>query len=164
MSMPAQNPGRSRQDYSTPPELLLAIKDYLWINHFSIDLAASDANKVAPLFYDEATNALADEHPWCVDENDGGWAYANPPYFNIRPWVEKAYHEATNHGAQIAMLVPASTGSNWWADWVHDKANVLLMQGRVRFVGASGPYPKDTVILLYAPHIKGGYTLWDWKA
>ena len=158
--MPAQKPGKSRQDYCSPPELLTALKRKLGILYFDIDLAASGENTVAEGFYTEKENALV--QPWGVLA--GGWGYCNPPYANIKPWVEKAYYETDIHGAQTAMLVPASVGANWWQDWVHHHAYVLFMNGRVTFVGETTGYPKDTAILLYSPMTigDGGYSVWNW--
>jgi hypothetical protein len=112
-------------------------------------------------YYDEAMDSLADHNSWKV--TTGGWAFCNPPYGDIRPWVEKAYTESQD-GAQIAMLVPASVGSNWWRDWVEDVAYTIFLNGRITFVGASAPYPKDCAILLYAKYLHGGHVYWRWTA
>lgn len=153
---PRQRPGLSKQDYQTPPEYIKALEDRLQ-DELSFDLAASASNTVAPRYYDEYDDSLIQSwNEWY------GWLYCNPPYSAIGPWVQKAWFEA-QLGAQVAMLVPASTGSNWWRDWVDGKAHVLLMNGRVQFVGADGPYPKDTVTLLYTPYVHGGYEVWSWK-
>ena len=81
---------------------------------------------------------------------------------NISPWAEKAWTEAQN-GAHVAMLVPASTGSNWWRTHVDGKAYITFLNGRVTFVGHSSPYPKDLALLLYAPFLSGGSTVWRWR-
>ena len=149
------NRGGSRQDYQTPPEFIEAVCRRLAISTFTWDLAASDANKQAPFFYTQEQNSLVQDWDAC-----GGWLWCNPPYSNIAPWVEKA---ANSVESNIAMLVPASVGSNWWLDYVHDKAHVLLLNGRITFVGAKDPYPKDCALLLYTPFIEGGYEVWSWK-
>lgn len=159
--MPQQRPGRSKQDYQTPPEFIAALKLRLAIDNFSIDLAATVENRVALFHYDEGMDALADRNSW--NPAPGGWAFLNPPYSNIAPWVAKAYREGGAFGAHIAMLVPASTGANWWRDYVHRKAHVLFLNGRLTFVGATGPYPKDCALLLYTPHTRGGYEVWHWS-
>ena len=158
--MPIQKPGRSKQDYGTPPELLAAIKRRLGIGQFDIDLAASAENAVCVNYYDEAMDALADRNPWKVTQ--GGWAFCNPPYSHIEPWVTKAVREA-DAGAHIAMLLPASTGSNWWAAWVEGYAYTLFLNGRVTFVGCSAPYPKDSALILYTPQFFLGHEIWFWE-
>ena len=47
------------------------------------------------------------------------------------------------------MLVPAGVGSNWWKAWVHHKAYVFLLNGRITFVGQPTCYPKDCCLLYY---------------
>lgn len=161
MAEPKHNKGKSKQDFQTPPEFLDALKSHLDIDEFTIDLAASADNKIAPLYYDIANSALVPDHPWQVPDRKG-WAFCNPPFANIAPWVEKASFEA-QEGAQIAMLLPASVGANWWADWVHNIAHVLLLNGRIQFVGATDAYPRDCAILLYSRLIPAGYSVWAWK-
>lgn len=153
--MPAQKPGRSKQDYCTPKEFLEAVCDRFVIEQFVLDVAASADNAIAPNYYDEADDGL--KQVWWAD----GWTWCNPPYANIRPWVEKAWNESLA-GAQVAMLIPASVGANWWRDWVHDKAHVWFLNGRLSFDGIA-PYPKDLALLIYTPHVKGGYRVWDWR-
>lgn len=157
--VPAQKPGRSKQDYGTPPAFLSAVKRRFGLKEFAIDLAASQENAVAPLFYTEVENAL--KQPWRTRSREMGWC--NPPFANIQPWVEKAYAES-KIGARVAMLVPAGVGSNWWRDWVHGKAFVLLLNGRITFVGETQPYPKDCCLLLYGPDVSPGYDVWSWTA
>ena len=154
--MPQQKPGRSKQDYCTPPEFLAALKKKLSIQEFDWDLAASKENTVAKFYYTEEQNSLI--RPW----NVGGWAFCNPPYKHIEPWVEKAVGESEN-GAQIAMLLPAGVGSNWWNYFVHDLAHVLFLNGRITFVGKEDCYPKDSAILLYTHYIHSGYETWTWR-
>lgn len=156
-TMPRQRPGRSKQDYQTPPAFLDAVKRRLNIMEFGIDLAASDENAVASLYYTEEADALS--MPW---GQGGNWAWCNPPFGHIGPWVEKATKEV-QQGAHIALLVPAAVGSKWWAYWVHNEAHVLLLRPRLTFVGCTAPYPKDCALLLYTPFIKGGYDTWRWK-
>jgi phage N-6-adenine-methyltransferase len=157
--MPIQKPGRSKQDYQTPPEFLAAVKKRLHTNVFGWDLAASKENTACEFgWYDEEQDSL--KQNWHEIQN--GWMWLNPPFSNIAPWVYKASDEAWK-GAFIAMLVPASVGANWWRDFVHDDAHVLFLNGRLTFVGAEGPYPKDCALLLYQPAIQGGYDTWNWK-
>lgn len=156
--MPAQQPGKSRQDYGTPPEFVRALEKRLGIVGFSIDLAATKENSLAPHYFDEGVDSL--KQPW---GSAPAWNFCNPPYGDIGPWVKKAFHESINNSAQIAMLVPASVGSNWWSEWVHYYAYVTFVRPRLTFMGAEDPYPKDLAVLLYAPYLDGGSCVWRWK-
>jgi len=157
MMMPRQKPGQSKQDYRTPENFLKALKERLGIKEFDIDLAADKDNAVAPRFYDEEIDSLTQK--WKVGD---GWAFCNPPYHNLSFWTHKAMIESLAFYAKIAMLVPASVGSNWWRDSVNGKAYVLFLNGRITFVGCEDPYPKDCAVLIYEPFLRGGYSVWTW--
>jgi phage N-6-adenine-methyltransferase len=156
-TMPIQKPGRSKQDYGTPPIFLGAVRDLLGIEQFGMDLAASDVNRVCEPYYTEEINALDPDSSWLAEN----WCWLNPPYADINPWVQKAY-EQSQQGARIAVLVPLSI-ANWWVNWVHEKATVMMLHGRITFVGETKPYPKDCALLLYDLEQPRVYNVWSWK-
>jgi phage N-6-adenine-methyltransferase len=165
---PKQKPGKSKQDYQTPIEFLDAARAFLGIKDFDIDLAASAANAVTSRFYDETMNSLV--QPWKVGD---GWNWLNPPFAHIKPWVERAFTMSLL-GAKTAVLVPAGVGANWWRDWVHNKAYVLFLNGRITFGGTTpnpktgkpDAYPKDCALLLYDTRLDNQltnhYGIWQW--
>lgn len=176
MTMPVQRPGKSKQNYQTPIELLKAIKLRFKIDEFAWDLAADKENTVVPTFfpgqsqleqkryYNEADDSLTQS--W----TKGGWNWCNPPYADIEPWVAKAAREA-QAGAQTVMLVPASVGSNYWRIWVEPYAYQSFLNGRLCFIpdwqaqGFKSPplYPKDCALLLYTPWGFIGHEIWNWR-
>lgn len=99
---------------------------------FSIDVAASEDNAKLPRYYDREDDGLAQS--W-----EGERVWCNPPYSDIRPWVEKAWAEDAE---LVAMLLPANrTEQGWWQDLVEpyrDRAGSPLttefIRGRLRFV------------------------------
>lgn len=158
---PPQKPGRSKQDYGTPPEFLSAVKRRLGIKRFDCDLAASAENAVVRnCYYTKSDDALR-LRSWLVA---GGWNWLNPPYSNIAPWVKRACLERDTRGVQTAVLIPAAVGSNWWRDWVHEKARVRFLNPRLTFVGCKDPYPKDCALLLYDDADSSDfYDVWTWR-
>ena len=162
---PKQKPGRSKQDYRTPPEFLAAVKAKFGIDEFDWDLAATrdfdsmTDTSVSERCFTESDDALADDSIWPAN---GGWNWLNPPYAHIAPWVKKAWESLSERGAHTLMLVPAGVGANWWRDWVHDKAFVYLLNGRISFDG-NAPYPKDCVLLAYGhSDPESMYDVWTW--
>lgn len=100
---------------------------------FTLDAAAAAHNHKLPRFYSEEDNGL--EASWA-----GERVYCNPPYSDIRPWLEKAWAET---GAPlIVMLLPANrTEQGWWQDLVEDRRDradsplrVEFCRGRWRFL------------------------------
>jgi phage N-6-adenine-methyltransferase len=167
---PTQKPGKSETVVRTPRVFLDAVLRLLDIEEFYRDLAASFGNHVADVFYTKEDNGLVCK--WGTYD-DCDWNWLNPPYDDIAPWVHRAC--AKKAGAQTAVLVPASTGSNWWRDYVHQRARVKLLNGRITFddkhgkpvcsqkTGKPTPYPKDLALLLYSSNFKPGYDVWSWK-
>jgi phage N-6-adenine-methyltransferase len=159
---PKQKPGRSKQDYGTPPEFLAAVKKRLRIADFDCDLAATKGNAVTDRYLtvmDDSLSAMTWLRPRALAR---GWNWLNPPFSNIGAWVQKAHQQSLFCGARTAVLIPAAVGSNWWRDHVHQKAGVLFLNPRLTFVGCEDPYPKDCALLLY-DGLHFNYDVWTWK-
>lgn len=119
-------------DRATTPEMFAELAERF--GGFTIDVAASAANTKCERFYSIYDNGLArswaGERVWC-----------NPPYSDIRPWVEKAWIEA-GHAELIVMLLPANrTEQAWWQELVEpfrDRRGlqVEFLAGRPRFIRA----------------------------
>lgn len=147
--------GSSRQDYATPQSFIDAFESRFGKIRF--DLAASIDNFQANSYYSEKDDSLSKD--WSGLTTHGQWAWLNPPFSGIAPWAKKC---AESSRERIAFLVPASVGSNWWREHVHDRAAVLFLNGRLSFDGKN-PYPKDCALCLYSPAIVAGYEVWAWR-
>lgn len=147
MPMPQQKPGRSKQDYRTPPEFIAAVKARFGIVDFDCDLAADDSSALAPVYFTKDDSALA-APTWKLGD---GWNWLNPEFGAIAPFVDRAGGEAISNGTRTLMLVPASVGANWWREHVHGIACVILLNGRLKFVGCKDYYPKDCALLEFSP-------------
>lgn len=92
------------------------------------------------------------------------WCFLNPPYRYIRPWAEKCV-QLKHRGGQVALLVPASVGSHWFAQSVHLEAYVYFLRPRLHFMEhhPEWAYPKDLILALYSPYHAAGYDTWDWR-
>lgn len=161
MRQPKQKPWRSKQNFGTPENFIRAVKARLGITEFMHDFAADATNTKAVRFFDEARDALS--VPWWEEYTLGGWGWLNPPFAKIGPWASRC---ARASGAQIAFLVPAGVGSNWFRDDVDGKALVLMLNGRLAFMPdkPNWLYPKDCILCLYGPAIQPGYEVWNWRA
>ncbi len=155
--MPAQQPGRSKQDYETPPDFLRAVEARYGRLH--VDLAARDDNAKAPRWITPARDSLS--VPWRV-AFPRARAWLNPEYADIEPWAEKCAAETQQPGLWIFLLVPASVGSRWYRQHVHGVALVRPLATRLTFVGADDPYPKDLILAVYG--FGAGFDPWDWQA
>lgn len=99
---------------------------------FTVDVAANKHNAKLLNFYTKKNSGL--DATW-----DGERVYCNPPFSNIRPWVEKAWRE---EGAElVVMLLPANrTEQQFWQELVEpkrDRGGVLTVEflpGRLKFL------------------------------
>jgi phage N-6-adenine-methyltransferase len=156
MTMPAQKPGRSKQDYGTPLAFIKAVEARF--GPIVCDLAASAGNAKAVEYYDEDADSL--EQPWSITFPTG-LLWLNPPFADISPWAEKCALESSKRHGLIAMLTPASIGAVWFAEHVRGKAMVLGLSPRLTFDGASDPYPKDLSLLVFSCGLHG-FDTWRW--
>ena len=73
--------------------------------------------------------------------------FVNPPYSDIRSWIEKAMleHKA---GKIVVLLVPSRTDTRWWHDCAMQASEIRFVRGRLKFGGAKNgaPFPSAVVI------------------
>lgn len=119
-------------DRGTTKEVFKSIEER-W-GPFTLDVAAAPHNAKCDRFFSEGEDGLdrswAGERVWC-----------NPPYSDLRAWVEKAWAEHLD-AEIIAMLLPANrTEQRWWQDLVEPHRDrpgsplrVEFLRGRLRFI------------------------------
>lgn len=111
----------------TPPWLFRAI-DHMFIH--TLDVAALPESALCREYITPEEDALASTTSWAArcPENAYGIkrVWCNPPYSNIAPWVEKAYHEA-KHGVNTTFLLPADATCGWWP--VGEKFDLITITG-----------------------------------
>lgn len=152
MTGAAYNRGKSRQDYETPGDLIVAVERRF--GPIVRDLAADRHNARALVYFDEEQNSLA--QPWADVE---GLQWLNPPFGHLEPWARKLSFAAMA-GARIALLVPAAMGANWYAKWIHNQALVLGLHPKPSFDGKHA-YPKDVILAVTGEPV--GFEPWRWK-
>jgi phage N-6-adenine-methyltransferase len=111
---------------------------------FTIDAAAATHNRKLERFYSIENSGLLAS--WA-----GERVYCNPPFSNIRPWIEKAWLETDC--PLIVMLLPANrTEQTWWQALVEPTRDrpgsplrVEFLPGRMRFLnpGETGVKPNS---------------------
>lgn len=158
MSGPRVTSGtESKQDYATPWELVRAIESRF--GPIVLDLAANADNAKAARWYGPGGAELDSlKASWNVSRE---LMFLNPPFADIAPWAERCARASVDHHARIAFLVPASVGSNWFAEHVHRRALVLALNPRVSFDGLH-PFPKDLICAIYGE--TPDLDVWRWRA
>lgn len=109
---------QERNDYLSPPELVLMALKYFKIKEFDLDTCCSANNIPAKEYYiDGRKDGLKEDwkkYNWC-----------NPPYDVADKWVKKAFAEQQK-GNFTAMLIPARTETAYWHDCILEKKKVKI--------------------------------------
>jgi len=157
--------GQSKQDYATPRKFLDAVQRRFGTIVF--DLAAHADNCVVPGYFGPGgilQDALSPECVW--QRCPSGSLWLNPPFDTIAPWARKCAEvggftqsRCRSVGQRILFLVPASVGSEWFAQYVDGEALVVFLRPRLSFDGKN-PYPKDCMLCVFGA--QPGYECWRW--
>ena len=137
----------SFQAWRTPKHLAECLKvEYDLV----LDAAADAANAVCPVFFDgtEGSDGLVQD--WYLPQ---GGVWCNPPYADIGPWIQKAYHEVyvMSNCERAVFLVPAAVGVGWFTE-ACKVAEVHLFDERIRFeLPPRKSLPQDLQEKLYTP-------------
>ena len=139
MVMPAHKEGR--QDWETPDWLF----DH-WDNifNFNLDVCAMRHNSKCQKYYSPKHDSL--KMPWHMAKK----CWMNPPYGRgqVEKWVEKAYKESLE-GCLICALLPVSTSSRWWQQYVNGADFIQFLPKRIKFKGATGSPSFDNAIVIW---------------
>jgi phage N-6-adenine-methyltransferase len=129
------------EKWPTPPAFFAKLNRRY---RFTLDPCATPDNAKCPLYF--------------MKEQDGrkqDWGtyrvFCNPPYGReIGKWARKCF-EASQAGALVVLLVPARVDTRWYHHWVHGKAKVTFIRGRLRFGNADTSAPFPSMLAVYLP-------------
>jgi len=132
------------REWRTPPEVFVPLQAEF---AFTLDPCATAQNAQCPRFFTEREDGLA--QAWGTER-----VFMNPPYGReIYAWTRKA-REASQAGALVVGLLPASTDLAWWHEDIIGHAEIRYLRGRVRFL-TDGPYRASgffpSVIVVWRP-------------
>lgn len=87
-----------------------------------------------------------------LDREWGTSVFVNPPYSEIKKWVQYAYWQAndplTKIKRTVVMLIPSRTDTRYWHDYVMKAKEIRFIKGRLKFGGSknSAPFPSAVVV------------------
>ena len=145
----AQHLGDHKQDWATPQSFFDKVNKEFG---FTLDACADLHNHKCTKYYCKADNGLV--KPWGPSEV----VWCNPPYGAITPWLEKGYGACKTQESTVVYLLPASTGTKWFADYC-TRGEIRFIRGRVQFVniGPGGIIDSgnssnfDNVVVIFDP-------------
>lgn len=158
--MPDITPLYDKNSWATPDYIFNAMaKEF----DFILDAAAGDDNHKCALYITREMDAL--KMNWRTytgkkrSNNEAVWI--NPPYDNIKPWIEKAIQESICNHFTIVMFIPATPDVGWWdSDAINEVR--FVTKGRVSFLHPLTGKPmngntKGSAFLIFRPlHDKKG--------
>lgn len=120
-------------EWSTPQELFDELdKEF----NFTLDACAQPFNAKCKRYFSPAENGL--EQDW-----KGETVFCNPPSGkkNFCQWVSKARTESLKKKTTVVMLLPVSTDSSWFKDYIYHKKGVTVrfLPERVKFENPTVP-------------------------
>lgn len=151
-----------RKDWGTPPALFAEISRR-W-GPFDLDVAAAPWNALAPRYFSDWTQSprsrgcvqggtSALREPW------EGVFFCNPPYGRgVWDWLQHGWREVLiGRAPRGVYLLPARTDTKWFQWWaLRPEAQVVLLAGRVTFVGAPAPAPFPSCLVVFdGPAVRG---------
>ncbi len=123
-------------DWATPQKVFDELNDEF---HFTLDPCADAENAKCAKFFTKRQDGL--QQKWY-----GERVFCNPPYGRvIGDWVQKM---AGGEAKLSVGLLPARTDTRWFHDYIHGKAEIRFIRGRIKFGGHknSAPFPSMIVI------------------
>lgn len=125
----------NNQCWETPDSLFKNLNEEF---NFTRDVCASDENFKCPLYWTEEES--------CLEKSWDGVCWMNPPYKNMKKFIQKAYEERFN--ALTVCLIPARTNTKWWHDYCM-KGEVRFICGRPKFKGCIHGLPQPLAIVIF---------------
>lgn len=148
----SKTPIDQRDLWRTPPALFAALDAEFC---FQLDAAAAPYNTLCRKFITAEQNTL--ETPWADYLTIPGYAWLNPPYSDITPFVKKAAAESKNQIGTV-MLVPADTSVGWFREAIETASEVrFITAGRLAFINPVTGKPstgnnKGSMLIIWRPY------------
>jgi len=125
---------------------------------FQFDACASQRNTKCEVYIDEGQDCLVYEWSGCQFALLTT-AWMNPPWGRgVGKFVHRAYEQSKKHNTVVVCLLPASTDTKWWRDWVWKASEVRFVTSRLHFVcedGRTGPCPTGACVVVFCPWSDG---------
>jgi phage N-6-adenine-methyltransferase len=125
----------TNQEYETPDDLFKRLDDEF---HFTRDVCASEKNKKCEDYWSKENS--------CLDKKWDGVNWMNPPYKDMKKFIQKAYEE--RHNAITVCLIPARTNNKWWHDYCMN-GEIWFICGRPKFKGCEYGLPQPLSLVIF---------------
>lgn len=121
----------TNNEWHTPVDLVADLQRAVG-GKFDVDPASGcEPEPIAKTAYTKEDDGLT--QPWF------GHVFTNPPYDRtIADWMERAHEQAQRDRVDsVTALIPVRSTTQWWHNHVHAAEHICLIEGRLKFGGAS---------------------------
>jgi len=126
-------------EWETPQEFFDRLDD---IYHFDLDVCATAQNTKCSRYFTRAQDGLSQNWAPCR-------CWMPPPYgTEIKEWVEKASESET----LVVGLLPARLETQWFNKHVYGKAEIIIVEKRLRFGGGASTAPFGSIVAVWNDH------------
>lgn len=156
----SKTPKELRDCWGTPQWLIDDLKTEF---HFTLDAAADPYNAKFPR---HLTDGLA--FNWSEVCEQGDWAWCNPPFSEVTPWVDQ-WIASAEAGVGVVAIVNNQSGAKWWHKAMDAATELRFSLGRVAFIHPVTGRPINDnnmgqVIFVFEPGDLGAQRLAHFKA
>lgn len=132
---------RRSEEWPTPQDLFDLLNSEF---NFTLDPCATPWNAECTRFFTRQQDGLVQD--WGTER-----VFCNPPYGKqINDWARKCF-ESSIGGALVVLLAHARTDTQWFHDWVYEKAELRFVRGRLKFGGSPQSAPFPSLVAVYMP-------------
>lgn len=113
--------------------------------NFTLDPCSNEENHKCSKYYTVEDDGLSQD--W-----GGESVFMNPPYGRgeIDKWVKKASEESQKKNTTVVALIPASTDTKWFHNYIYGKAKeIRFVKGRLKFGNATKPAPFGSMVVVF---------------
>lgn len=126
-------------EWETPLEVYTKLNERF---RFTLDPCSTKENHLCDKYYTKEENGLFKS--W-----KGETVFVNPPYSEIKKWVEKCYKEYETNGTTVVMLIPSRTDTRYFHNYIYHKAEIEFIKGRLHFSNSKNSAPFPSMIVIY---------------
>jgi len=129
----------NKHDWTTPKDFFEKLNREF---NFTLDPCCYAETALCKKYYTEKEDGL-------IQDWQGETVFCNPPYGKeIEKWVEKCYMESLKPNTTVVLLIPNRSDTIWYHEYIHGKAKVEPVKGRLKFGNSknSAPFPSIWVV------------------
>jgi hypothetical protein len=147
------SPGDRPQDIRTPKDLLEAVAKCFG---GTIVLDAADSLRATPAQHHYTGEEMCDglKASW-MDRT-----FCNPPYKDLKAWLDKAVNEATDDEYKsIIVLCPVRPHRSWFREAMRECSEIVYLNP-IKFEGFDQAFPAPLCLMMFNVFSNGAFNKW----